>query len=602
MTIDTGLPHEQRATARHSASSAVSRSSGLHGPPGLQNLASPGNWPVWLRLVGFAFVPTAAALSLIGLRVSRDWGGLASAERVVQVAIPIVALALGAVALIVVARSITRPLETLRASALDVAENRLPAVVRRLEDSGGTGVDVTVEPTRVQSRDEVGQVARAFDEVYREAVRLASEQATLRANVDAVFANLSRRSQSLVERQLGLIDDLETGEQDADQLAHLFKLDHLATRMRRHAENLLVLAGERSERRWGEPMSLLGVARAAMSEVEEYERIEVGHIPDAEVSSPAVKDTVHLLAELLENATAYSSRQSAVALIGESLGDGRAMVEVVDSGIGMSAGELTAANERLATKPEMDVSASRHMGLFVVGRLAWRHGIRVQLRTAQGGGVSALVMLPAELVTLRGGDRAGDTAGAAAAPGRAARPAAPGREPARSERPGPGQPRAAGAANGRPAAPAETPAVPPGLPGAAAGPWEEARQRGDALAEPSFGDSGERERLPVFDATWSEWVSQTWRTAEETVASPASGGVTVAGLPRRVPGRNFVPGSAGAARTSSGAHAASREPDAVGGRLADYHRGLQRGRHARPETSTGGESPAGHDEREQEDA
>jgi signal transduction histidine kinase len=309
----------------------------------------------------------------------------------------ILLLALGAT--LAVAQSMVGPLHTLRASALDVAERRLPEVVRLLRDTDGSRLhDIGVERTSIDSKDEIGEVARAFDEVHSEAVRLASEQAMLRSSVNAMFVNLSRRSQSLVERQLRLIDDLENGEQDPDQLASLFKLDHLATRMRRNGENLLVLAGEEAGRRWSAPVPLVDVIRAATSEVEQYERVNLRGLPAADVAGRAVNDVVHLISELLENATSFSSPETKVLVTSQLLNGGGAMVEIEDSGIGMTAKELEEANGRLLEPPVVDVSVARRMGLFVVSRLAGRHGIRVQLRKSSSGGITALVMLPEQLV------------------------------------------------------------------------------------------------------------------------------------------------------------------------------------------------------------
>ncbi|HEV7626507.1 MAG TPA: ATP-binding protein, partial [Streptomyces sp.] len=258
-------------------------------------------------------------------------------------------------------------------------------------------VDTSVESVGVHSRDEIGRVASAFDDVHREAVRLAGEQALLRGNVNAMFTNLSRRSQGLIQRQLSLISELESREADPDQLSSLFKLDHLATRMRRNGENLLVLAGEEPGRRWTRPVPLVDVLRAAASEVEQYERIELNSVPATEVAGRVVNDLVHLLAELLENATSFSSPQTKVKVTGHALPDGRVLVEIHDTGIGLSPEDLSAINERLASPPTVDVSVSRRMGLFVVGRLSLRHGIRIQLRPSDSGGTTALVMLPVDV-------------------------------------------------------------------------------------------------------------------------------------------------------------------------------------------------------------
>jgi len=316
----------------------------------------------------------------------------------VNLGIIIVVVVLSYLGAVTLARSVVRPLRTLRTSALDIADNRLPEVVSRIDEAGDPAEIARSEPIAVTSRDEVGQVARAFDRVHFEAVRLATEQALLRNNVNTMFTNLSRRSESLVLRQLNLIDELENGEQNAAQLASLFKLDHLATRMRRNNESLLVLAGEEQGRRWNRPVLLLDVARAAIAEVEQYERVATEELPDVAVAGPAATDVVHLVAELIENATAFSAPETEVTVAASTLGSGEVMVEVTDAGIGMSPEELREINEKLAQPPVVDVSISRRMGLFVVGRLAAKHGIRVWLNRASTGGTSAVVVLPRELL------------------------------------------------------------------------------------------------------------------------------------------------------------------------------------------------------------
>ncbi|WP_261559752.1 sensor histidine kinase, partial [Frankia tisae] len=316
-------------------------------------------------------------------------------------------LAAALLSALIVARSLVRPLLALRTAALDIADRRLPDAVRRLRDSTDQDIDDSIESVGINTDEEVGEVARAFDEVHREAIRLASEQASLRNNVNAMFVNLSRRSQGLVERQLRLIDDLENREQDPDQLSNLFKLDHLATRMRRNNESLLVLAGTDTARRWTHPVPLNEVVLAAISEVEQYTRVKQTSAAPVSIAGNGVSDVVHLIAELLENATSYSPPVTEVMVTSHSLGPGAgAMIEIEDRGIGMPAKELERVNERLANPPVVDVSVSRTMGLFAVGRLAGRHGIRVQLRESASGGITAVVRLPAKLVT---GDSAAGT-------------------------------------------------------------------------------------------------------------------------------------------------------------------------------------------------
>ncbi|MFC5898760.1 nitrate- and nitrite sensing domain-containing protein [Streptomyces zhihengii] len=376
-------------------------------------------------------------------------------DAIINGALILVVLGVSLVGAFVVARSMIRSLRRLQDTATKVAQTRLPELVKQLSESDPQDVDTSVESVGVHSRDEIGQVAAAFDDVHREAVRLAAEQALLRGNVNAMFTNLSRRSQGLIQRQLSLISELESREADPDQLSSLFKLDHLATRMRRNGENLLVLAGEEPGRRWTRPVPLVDVLRAAASEVEQYERIELAAVPATEVAGRVVNDLVHLLAELLENATSFSSPQTKVRVTGHALPDGRVLVEIHDTGIGLSPEDLAAINERLASPPTVDVSVSRRMGLFVVGRLSLRHGIRIQLRPSDSGGTTALVMLPVDVA--HGGKKA---------PGK---PGQPGGGQGGPQKPGAGAP---GGLPGRPAGQGG------GRPGLAGGPGGGAGQGG----------------------------------------------------------------------------------------------------------------------------
>jgi signal transduction histidine kinase len=339
---------------------------------------------------------------------------------------------------IVVARSMVRPLRKLRTGALEVAGLRLPEAVRRMSETDGEGVPLEVEPIDVNSSDEIGEVARAFDQVHREALRLAANEAALRGNVNAMFVNLSRRSQSLVERQIRLIDDLEQGEEDPERLSSLFQMDHLATRMRRNSENLLVLAGHEESRRWNQPVALVDVLRAALSEIEQYERVSVNVQPGIAVRGQVVSDVVHLTAELIENATSFSPAETPVTIAGHMLSSGGTLLEITDHGVGMEAEEMAHANWRLDNPPVVDVAVSRRMGLFVVARLAARHGIRVRLRPAASRGLVALVWLPDEAITHEGPGASaspGIPEPAMAAPGVLARPVA---EAVVTAEPGPG--------------------------------------------------------------------------------------------------------------------------------------------------------------------
>ncbi len=367
---------------------------------------------------------------------ARELRSASERDAIISGALILLVLGISLVGAFVVARSMIRSLRRLQETATKVAQDRLPELVKQLSESDPQDVDTSVESVGVHSRDEIGQVAAAFDDVHREAVRLAAEQALLRGNVNAMFTNLSRRSQGLIQRQLSLISELESREADPDQLSSLFKLDHLATRMRRNGENLLVLAGEEPGRRWTRPVPLVDVLRAAASEVEQYERIELAAVPTTEVAGRVVNDLVHLLAELLENATSFSSPQTKVKVTGHALPDGRVLIEIHDTGIGLSPEDLAAINERLASPPTVDVSVSRRMGLFVVGRLSQRHGIRIQLRPSDSGGTTALVMLPVDVA--QGGKKP--------APGKPGAPAPTGVPAARRNNGGNGQGGALGGA------------------------------------------------------------------------------------------------------------------------------------------------------------
>ncbi|WP_187344191.1 nitrate- and nitrite sensing domain-containing protein [Streptomyces sp. 3211.6] len=327
----------------------------------------------------------------------------AQRDAILTGAIVVVALLAAFILAALMARQMSRAMLRLRTSAFDVAEQRLPMLVDQLSRTDPGKVDTRVEPIPINSQDEIGEVARAFDQVHREAVRLAAEQALLRGNVNAIFTNLSMRNQSLIEGQLTLITDLENNEADPDQLENLFRLDHLATRMRRNGENLLILAGENPGRRWDQPVPLVDVLRAASSEVEQYERIELSGVSEAEIHGQAVTDLVHLLAELLENATTFSSPQTKVRVNATRLPDGRVMIEIHDKGIGLTAEDFADINHKLANPPTVDAAISQRMGLFVVGRLADRHSIRVQLRpSGEQAGTTSLVMLP-DAITHGGG-------------------------------------------------------------------------------------------------------------------------------------------------------------------------------------------------------
>lgn len=318
-------------------------------------------------------------------------------QAVVAAALLVTAMLIAGVVTTLMARQLIGSLRVLRRAARDVATRQLPSAVERIRT--GESVDIAVEPVPLHTSDEVGQVARAFDAVHAEALKLAREQANLRGTYNALFVNLSRRSQSLVRRQLRLIEQLERDEEDPDQLAALFKLDHLATRMRRNNENLIFLSGGELSRGQGQPLLLADLLRAAVSEIEQYQRVVVAPPPTVSVVGYAASDLVRLLAELLDNATAFSAPETQVAIASHQSHGRAVVVDIVDHGVGMTDADLTTANERIARAAGFVDGASSRMGLFVVSRLAVRHGVLVRLHGGDGiPGLRVTVTVPPELL------------------------------------------------------------------------------------------------------------------------------------------------------------------------------------------------------------
>jgi len=535
-------------------------------------------------------------------------------------------LAVALLALFVVARSMARPLQRLRAGAREISERRLPEAVERLRTTESGDLDVHVDPIGIQSRDEIGQVAQAVDEIQEVAVRLATEQAALRRSIGDMFTNLARRSQTLIDRQLELIDDLERNETDPETLEHLFRLDHLATRMRRNAEDLIVLSGADPGRHWAQRMTLVDVVRAAAAEVEEYQRVEFLPLAELDVTGHASVDVIHLLAELIENATAFSPPNTKVQIAGQAVPHGY-VVEIEDRGLGMSDEELIQANERLANPPEIDFALSRVLGLYVVGRLAQRHGIKVQLRHSWYGGVTALTLVPHGLLVwpkepAAMPEPAGPVPSRAElpSPDRVAEPvAAPGDhlpifEAARSDwfapesaEPPPIPLRQRAAGDGAPPPRTEGPA-----------PYRPAHVRADDQplpyrrmpaarppdpspypAEPATVEAPEpplhrpeparTDGEPAYDPQPAEPVGEG--ASAQPATAPHSGQpdgaatgprLTQAGLPRRVPRANLAPGMAApqeaAPSQPESVQASGRTPEEVRSMLSSYRTGLERGR------------------------
>jgi len=516
-----------------------------------------------------------------------------------------VILLLVLLATIVVARSLVGPLRKLREGALNIATVELPERVRLLGESPDPSTSLEVAPIDVLSTDEIGQVARAFDQVHSEAVRLASNEAMLRNSFNAMFVNLSRRSQSLIERLVRMIDSLEQNEGDPERLSNLFAMDHLVTRMRRNSENLLLLAGHEGARKWSEPVSLADVARAAVSEIEQYSRVTLKIQPGIAVTGPAVSDVVHLLAEVIENATIFSAKDTPVHVAAQELTSGGVLIEVSDNGVGVPEARLAEMNWRLDNPPVMDVSVSRHMGLFAVARLAERHGVRVRLRPRSPHGLTALVWLPdnvtereASLYGARSRTFAAQSGfqarGITATAGLPAR-SVPDAQPANHRRdvivpePAAISPRETVSSNTGPAA-------------AATSDWFRSRPssatgNGNGSAGPAAASTAAQPDVRGLSGS-DGWA--VGKHAAQIVAEPVRGDFTAAGLPTRVPQANLIPGSAGGGRaTGSGGTsrpgsgpeaqtpASPRSPDLARSRLSGFQRGVRRAKDPTPDAGEG---------------
>jgi signal transduction histidine kinase len=511
----------------------------------------------------------------------------ASGRERIFIGLAVVTLAAAVLLTWLVSRSITRPLRSLTRQAKEMAERRLPDAVRQILDTP-LGEDVavpTVDPVRVQTRDEVADVADALNTVQDTALDLAIEQAVLRRNIADSFVNLGRRNQNLLGRQLDFITELESNETDPQSLANLFRLDHLATRMRRNAESLLVLAGIEPPRQWAAPVRVSDVIRAALGEVENYQRVNVRGVEPATIVGSAAADLAHLLAELVENSLVFSPPDQTVDIRGHNRTDGPLghsgyTLAVIDSGLGMPRADLAAANRRLAGTESFTIAPSKYLGHYVAGNLAARHGIRVHLDETPGNGITATITLPMSMLTTeqvttapvtpphgqraaslpttsrpgepaptRGGGNGGAPASLPPAP---ARPAGPAPAPPASGPGSPAMPWPMGPVTGpQPTIPAGEPFVPrpletpahgtPAVTAAGPGPttWPAPpgtpAPPGAAPAPPGAPQPGR----PPADRLWPARMPAVTRTGEhpaipDDAAPPAS--TTAGGLARRRPG------------------------------------------------------------------
>jgi len=372
------------------------------------NVAAVVTPTAWLPVVSANLDSLKAAEDLLIVDVLDGATDLASSAQSEAFAFAIFTIGAVLIALIIttlVARATTRPLRELTTAAYSLSTERLPALVEQLrnpDQDSGESLAATLTPIEINQKDEIGQLADAFNSIQQVTIEVAEEQSQLlRKGIGDIFINLARRNQTLLDRQIEFIDQLEANEEDPDQLDNLFKLDHLATRMRRNAESLLVLAGAEPPRRRGRPVALADVVRVAIGEVEDFARIQLLSLDEATVGGNVAVDLAHLLSELMENATHFSPPDTMVEIVGHAAESGF-ILSVSDQGIGMSADQLAEANTQLARPPLVGLALSRSLGFIVIGRLATRFGIQVRLTSSPSGGVSALVTLPRDIVTIEG--------------------------------------------------------------------------------------------------------------------------------------------------------------------------------------------------------
>jgi signal transduction histidine kinase len=606
------------------------------------------DWHVHSRLLLLVLIPLAAS-AVIALCVTyiidtlhkTQAGSNGSVMTALASGVVIVVVALASLFTIAVARSVLQPLYRLRLGALELTGAHLAEAVRRASQNNGNsdGAPFGLRPVDVDASDEIGEIARAFNELRKELLRLAVGEASQHGKLNTTFTDLSHRGQSLMERQLRLLQHLEKGEPDAERLAILFRVKRIGTRMHRYSENLLILVGHEPSGGWHQPVPLAHLIRVAVSELEEYQRVSVTAQPDVAVVGPAVNDVVHLLIELTENATSFSAADMQVDISGRALTSGGILLEITDRGVGMTPKELAHANWALENPPTADTNIPKWIGLLVVARLTARHGIAVRLQPAEFGGLTALVWLPDEILTQQGAmvaTRLGGSAGAGSR--RGLHEAAPDPGYATAQREAAATRFAPQPADIRDTAPGWRAVPDTGLPSSE--PWsrtaaQPARRAGshatigspaselpeaaplrqdtssaaDAVIVPPAGDRGGEQRLPVFNAVESAWFrdgrsapsspGQTsaagsgwsspadagWRAAR-ALDSPSSAGSTAAKLPKRQPNANLIPGTI----PSPEPVMPNRSPAAARDRLAALKRGVDKGRAATRQAENPGEA------------
>ncbi len=342
----------------------------------------------------------AAALRVVD-RTAADTESRTRNETILVALLTAVAVLVALLLAYALVRAVNRPLRALTRAARDMSERRLPLLVDTLNRGGELTPDQLEEltPIKVESNDEIGELAKAFSTIQEVTVSVAQEQSELlQKGIGDLYVNLARRNQSLLDRQISMLDEMEGRVDDPRELASLFELDHLATRMRRNAESLLVLSGAEQPRQWGSAIPVIDVVRAAAAEIADFARVTYfGFEDEIAVAGNAVADVTHLIAELLENAAAFSPPTAPVVVAGRRI-ERRFVITVTDEGIGMEDERVASANALLARPPAPGLALSRTLGLYVVAHLASRYQIHVQLRKAPGSGVTAVIALPATVL------------------------------------------------------------------------------------------------------------------------------------------------------------------------------------------------------------
>ncbi|MET9467650.1 nitrate- and nitrite sensing domain-containing protein [Streptomyces sp. NPDC006544] len=390
----TGAEDQALAAPAGSAGSAGGAGAGAAKDP--RPAGAPVGWDAAYTSVSGSMREIGDAAHSASAGRSDPFGEGALSPAGIAVVLGLAAVAASLVISVRIGRALVVELVSLRNTALEIAHRKLPHAMERLR--AGQDIDVSAEtPHGPAAEDEIAQVGEALDTVHRAALSAAVERAELASGVSGVFVNLARRSQVLVHKQLTLLDSMERRADDPSELGDLFRLDHLTTRMRRHAESLIILSGAAPGRAWRTAIPLTNVVRAAVSEIEDYPRVEVRQLAEAAVIGGAVADLTHLLAELIENATQFSPPHTKVRVSGEPVGAGY-VLEVEDRGLGMGRESLHEANRRIEQSEALDLFDSDRLGLFVVSRLSARHGVKVHLRMSPYGGTTAVVLLPNSLL------------------------------------------------------------------------------------------------------------------------------------------------------------------------------------------------------------